>query len=101
MNYLVIVEKTKSGYSAFAPDLPGCIATGATQAQVRRAIEAAIQMHLDGLREDEEPIPPASASGYQWNRQTKRVSKLKPSQSRSRPAPAPKNVPRRHLQRPR
>lgn len=101
MRYLVIVEKTRSGFSAYAPDLPGCIATGATEPQVRRAIGSAIQMHLEGLKEDQEPIPPALASGYQWNRQTKRVSKLKPTQVRVPRAASRKGVAKKADPRPR
>ncbi len=63
--YLVIVEETKTGYSAFSPDLPGCVATGKTREEVEKAVRDAIEFHLDGLREDGEPIPsPHSYSTY-------------------------------------
>lgn len=63
--YLVIVEETKTGYSAFSPDLPGCVATGKTREEVEKAVHDAIEFHLDGLREDGEPIPsPHSYSTY-------------------------------------
>ena len=55
--YLVIVEDTETGYSAFSPDLPGCIATGKTRQEVERRMQEAIEFHLDGLKEDGEPIP--------------------------------------------
>jgi predicted RNase H-like HicB family nuclease len=57
--YLVVVEETETGYSAYSPDLPGCVATGKTKAQVERAMTEAIDMHLEGLREDGEPLPVA------------------------------------------
>jgi len=63
--YLVIVEETKTGYSAFSPDLLGCVATGKTREEVEKAVRDAIEFHLDGLREDGEPIPsPHSYSTY-------------------------------------
>lgn len=57
MSYLVVVEKSKSNYSAYVPDLPGCVATGRTRPAVRKAIRDAIVMHLEGLREDGLPVP--------------------------------------------
>jgi predicted RNase H-like HicB family nuclease len=57
MKYLVVIEKAKSNYSAYAPDLPGCVATGKTRLAVRRAMQSAIRMHLRGLREDGLPVP--------------------------------------------
>ncbi|MBN2034346.1 MAG: type II toxin-antitoxin system HicB family antitoxin [Deltaproteobacteria bacterium] len=63
--YLVIVEETKTGYSAFSPDLPGCVATGKTRDEVEQTMRGAIQFHLDGMREDGETIPvPHSYSTY-------------------------------------
>jgi predicted RNase H-like HicB family nuclease len=63
--YLVIVEKTETGYSAFSPDLPGSVATGKNQNEVEKAMRDAIQFHLDGMREDGETIPlPHSYSTY-------------------------------------
>lgn len=57
MRYTVIYEKTSTGYSAYVPDLPGCVSAGATLDQTIELIREAIQVHLDGLREDGEPIP--------------------------------------------
>ena len=54
MTYRVIVERAEGNYSAYVPDLPGCIATGATKEEVERNIQEAIEFHLDGLREDAE-----------------------------------------------
>jgi predicted RNase H-like HicB family nuclease len=63
--YLVIVEETETGYSAFSPDLPGCVATGKTRDEVEQSMRDAIQFHLDGMREDGDPIPvPHSYSTY-------------------------------------
>ena len=57
MTYAVIYEKTGTGYSAYAPDLPGCISTGRTLEETERNMSEAIAFHLDGMREDGEPIP--------------------------------------------
>jgi len=57
MRYLVVVEKTENNYSAYVPDLPGCIATGATAEDVQQNIREAIAMHMKGLREDGLPVP--------------------------------------------
>lgn len=55
--FLVIIEKAEGNYSAYSPDLPGCVATGKTRDQAARNMHEAIKMHLDGLREDGLPIP--------------------------------------------
>ena len=57
MKYAVVIEKAANNYSAFVPDLPGCVATGETLAEVEAEISAAIRFHLAGLREDGLPIP--------------------------------------------
>ena len=63
--YLVIIEKANNNYSAFSPDVPGCVATGETRETAEREMHAALQMHLKGLREDGLPLPEPSASiGY-------------------------------------
>lgn len=63
--YLVVVEKTGTGYSAYSPDLPGCVSTGETRDDVQRNMEEAIEFHLDGLRQNGYPIPePQSYSHY-------------------------------------
>jgi predicted RNase H-like HicB family nuclease len=59
--YLTVVEKAGANYSAYAPDLPGCVATGATRDEVEANMVEAIRMHLDGLREDGLVVPPAQA----------------------------------------
>lgn len=57
MRYAIVIEKATNNYSAYVPDLPGCIATGATIAETEKEIREAIEFHLDGLREDGEPLP--------------------------------------------
>ena len=58
MRYAVVIENAGCNYSAYVPDLPGCIATGATESEVEQQIREAIEFHLDGMREDGIPIPP-------------------------------------------
>ena len=55
--FLVIIEKAEGNYSAYSPDLPGCISTGATREDAERNMHEAIEMHVRGLLEDNLPIP--------------------------------------------
>jgi predicted RNase H-like HicB family nuclease len=65
MKYLIVVEKTGTGFSAYSPDLPGCVATGATREEVEQAMSAAMEFHMEGMRLDgQEPPPPGSYSLY-------------------------------------
>ena len=65
MRYAIVIERAGDNYSAYVPDLPGCVATGATPEEVEELIREAIKLHLDGLREDSEPIPePTSRIEY-------------------------------------
>jgi len=65
MRYAVVIEKAKLNYSSYVPDLPGCIATGQTIPEVEQQIRDAIELHLEGMREDGDPIPiPTSAVEY-------------------------------------
>ena len=57
MKYAIVIEKAENNYSAYAPDLPGCVATGATLEEVESEIREAIEFHLEGMREDGESIP--------------------------------------------
>ena len=57
MRYAVVIEKTETGYSAFVPDLPGCVATAPTLAAAEKEIGEAVKFHIEGLREDGLPIP--------------------------------------------
>ena len=60
--YLIIIENSEGSYSAYSPDLPGCVATGDTIEEVRKLMQEAIQMHIESLREHGEPVPPPSSS---------------------------------------
>ena len=65
MKYLIVIEQTSSGYSAYSPDLPGCVATAGTKEEIQREMKDAIAFHLDGLREEGLAIPePHSSSSY-------------------------------------
>lgn len=65
VKYLVIYEKTATGYSAYVPDLPGCVTTGPALEDVQRLIQEAIHFHLEGMREDGIPIPePSTTAAY-------------------------------------
>ncbi|MEO5359688.1 MAG: type II toxin-antitoxin system HicB family antitoxin [Nitrospirota bacterium] len=59
--FLVVIEKANNNYSAYSPDLPGCIATGATFENVERNIYEAIELHVQGLLEDNLPIPDSTS----------------------------------------
>ena len=61
MKYAIVIEKAKNNYSAYVPDLPGCIATGGTVEEVEQQIRETIEFHLDGMREDGEPISTPSS----------------------------------------
>jgi predicted RNase H-like HicB family nuclease len=55
--FLVVIERANGNYSAYSPDLPGCVATGETREEVERNMYEAIQMHVQGLLEDNLPVP--------------------------------------------
>ena len=65
MRYAVVIERADGNYSAYAPDLPGCVATGETQEEAESQIREAIEFHLEGMREDGISIPePSSKVDY-------------------------------------
>ena len=65
MKYLIVIEQGETGFSAYAPDMPGCIATGSTRDDVEREMKDAIAFHLDGLRAEGMAIPkPSTSSSY-------------------------------------
>ncbi len=65
MKYLIVVEKTGTGYSAYSPDIDGCVATGSTKDEVEKNMKEAIEFHLEGLKLEEQEIPrPHSYSDY-------------------------------------
>ncbi len=59
--FLIVIEKTDTNYSAYAPDLPGCIATGNTVEETEKNMYEAIEFHLEGLKEDNLPVPESSS----------------------------------------
>jgi len=63
--YAIVIEKAPGNYSAYVPDLPGCVATGTTIEEVEREIREAIEFHIEGLRDAGEPVPePTSQVAY-------------------------------------
>jgi predicted RNase H-like HicB family nuclease len=65
MRYLIVIEVTNTGYSAYSPDLEGCVATGSTKEEVENVMKEAIEFHLDGLRQAGRPAPtPHTYSTY-------------------------------------
>ena len=62
MKYAIVIEKADSNYSAYVPDLPGCVATGATSEEAEKEIREAIEFHIEGMKEDGEAIPVPSSS---------------------------------------
>ncbi len=65
MKYLVIIERTGTGFSAYSPDLPGCVATGATRGEVESEMREAVEFHIEGLVEEGLPVPePLSEPAY-------------------------------------
>ncbi|MDE0109392.1 MAG: type II toxin-antitoxin system HicB family antitoxin [Bryobacterales bacterium] len=57
MRYTIVIEKSPQNYAAYVPDLPGCVATGTSEAEVIDEIREAIQLHIESLREHHEPVP--------------------------------------------
>ena len=65
MRFLIVVEKARTGYSAYSPDLPGCVATGSTRQRAVSRMQSAVRFHLEGLRAEGERVPsPKSFSTY-------------------------------------
>ena len=62
MRYLVVIEPTATGFSAYSPDLPGCIATGGTREEVERNMQEAIAFHLEGLKLEGMDIPKSTST---------------------------------------
>lgn len=57
MRYAIVIEKGSNNYSAYVPDLPGCVSTGSTVSETEDSIKEAISFHIDGLKEDDLPVP--------------------------------------------
>ena len=68
MKYLIVIEKTNTGYSAYSPDIPGCVATGISCNETENNMHEAIQFHFDGLREEriEMPVPHTQTRYFQF-----------------------------------
>ncbi len=65
MKYLIVIESSETGYSAYSPDLPGCVASGVTREELEQNMHEALVFHLEGLRIEGEPIPqPKTESTY-------------------------------------
>ena len=65
MRYAIVIEKSQTGYGAYVPDLPGCVAVGETLSETAQLVREAIEFHIDGLREDGVPIPePSTITEY-------------------------------------
>ena len=60
MKYLIVVEKTEAGFSAFSPDVPGCVSTGRTEEETEANMKEAIEFHVDGLKQEGLPVPQSS-----------------------------------------
>ncbi len=69
--FLVIIEKTDGNYSAYSPDLPGCVATGATREETEERMHEAIELHIEGLREDGFPVPLPAVFGRSLERSSR------------------------------
>ena len=65
MRYAIVIEKAAGNYSAYVPNLPGCVTTGQTLDEVKHNMREAVELHLEGMREDGDPIPePTTVSDY-------------------------------------
>jgi predicted RNase H-like HicB family nuclease len=65
MKYLIVIEKSETGYSAYSPDLPGCVSTGSSVEETERSMHEAIEFHIEGLRMEGLAVPaPTSRSSY-------------------------------------
>jgi predicted RNase H-like HicB family nuclease len=65
MRYAIVIEKAEGNYSGYVPDIPGCVATGATVQEVEQEMREAIRFHIEGLKEDGLPVPlPTSIAEY-------------------------------------
>jgi predicted RNase H-like HicB family nuclease len=62
MKYAVVIEKGENSYGAYVPDLPGCIAAADTKEEIKKLIHEAIEFHIEGLKENGEPIPKPASS---------------------------------------
>jgi predicted RNase H-like HicB family nuclease len=61
MRYLIVIEASKTGFSAYSPDLPGCVAAGRTRQYVEEQMREAIEFHIEGLRDEGQDVPPGTS----------------------------------------
>jgi predicted RNase H-like HicB family nuclease len=61
MRYLIVIEASKTGFSAYSPDLPGCVAAGRTRQDVEEQMREAIEFHIEGLRDEGQDVPPGTS----------------------------------------
>lgn len=73
MRYAVVIEKAEANYSAYVPDLPGCVATGLSVDAVEAEIREAIRFHIEGLRADGDPVPPPTSIAEYMRRERRRL----------------------------
>jgi predicted RNase H-like HicB family nuclease len=85
MRYLVVIEATRTGYSAYAPDLPGCVSTGATPGQVEANMRKAIDLHLRGLRVEGYDVPPPQSTAVYLEVATPLSTGRRVAEARTRP----------------
>jgi predicted RNase H-like HicB family nuclease len=62
MRYLVVIEKSATSFGAYVPDLPGCVAAGETRDEALKLIREAIEFHIEGLKQEGQPVPPPSST---------------------------------------
>ena len=62
MKYTIVIEQSPNNYAAYVPDLPGCVATASTREELLKEIREAIEFHIEGMREDGEPVPAPQAT---------------------------------------
>jgi predicted RNase H-like HicB family nuclease len=62
MRYLIVIEASETGFSAYSPDLPGCVAAARTRPEVEEQMRKAIEFHIEGLREEGQDVPPGTSS---------------------------------------
>src|ERR1700761_2207442 len=93
MRYAIVIEKADGNYSAYVPDLPGCVATGETPADVEQAIREAIEIHLEGMREEGLTIAaPTSRGEYVEITPSPTLSAKQSYSSDARPLPARRRI---------
>jgi predicted RNase H-like HicB family nuclease len=80
MRYGCVIERTETGYSAYVPELPGCIATGPTESLVRQRLQEAVEIHLKSMMEDGDPIPEPTKE-YDYTDMTKPRKRRKAGRS--------------------